>query len=105
MNCPLIHPEGMTITLNVYYRGTGGSAARFAEKVASRGILDRVHAEDGNLMYGYHRSMSDPEVVLLVEKWRDAGALDAHKAAEPLALIRALASEHGLETTVETFQD
>lgn len=90
----------MTIVLLVRYRGPKDAARSFAEEVTSAGILDRVRAEDGNIEYCYYLSMSDPDEVLLVERWRDITALDSHKAAEPIALIGEIKTRHGLETTV-----
>lgn len=90
----------MTIVLLVKYRGSEGAARMFADEVASTGILDRVRAEDGNIEYGYYRSLSDPDEVLLVERWRDRAALDAYKAGEPLALIGEIKGRLGLEASV-----
>lgn len=95
----------MTITLNVYYRGTGGSARRFVENMVSEGILADVRAEDGCLGYSYYVSMEDDDVVLLVEHWRDAEALDVHSSAPNMARIGELKERHGLVSEIERFKD
>ena len=41
----------MSITMNIYYRGTDGSAWRFAEEMTASGTVDAIRAEPGNLRY------------------------------------------------------
>ena len=41
----------MAITMNIYYRGTGGSARRFAEGMTASGTVEAIRAEPGNLRY------------------------------------------------------
>ena len=39
----------MKLTINIYYKGTNGSAKKFAEEMIARGIVDKIRAEKGNL--------------------------------------------------------
>ena len=50
------------------------------EKVeeALRGMVAKVKAEEGTLMYSLHRSHKDPAQFLFYEKYTDAEALKAH---------------------------
>ena len=41
----------MSITVNIYYRSTDGSARRFAEEMTASGTVDAIRAEPGNLRY------------------------------------------------------
>lgn len=43
----------VSITVNIYYRGTDGSARRFAEEMTASGTVDAIRAELGNLRYEY----------------------------------------------------
>jgi quinol monooxygenase YgiN len=45
---------------------------------ALRGMVAKVEAEEGTLMYSLHRSHKDPTQFLFYEKYTDAEALKAH---------------------------
>ena len=45
---------------------------------ALRGMVSKVEAEEGTLMYSLHRSQKDPTQFLLYEKYKDAEALKTH---------------------------
>jgi len=70
----------MSITVNLYYKGSNGSARAFADEMETRGIADAIRAEEGNERYEYFVPLKDPETVLLIDSWRDQAALDAHHA-------------------------
>ena len=57
------------ITVNLYYKGTNGSARAFVEEMESSGIADAIRAEEGNLRYEYFQPIGDPETVLLIDSW------------------------------------
>ena len=80
----------MSFTVNIYYTGKNGSARRFAEEMTALGVVDAVRAEEGNERYEYFFPMDDPETVLLIDRWRDQAALDAHHASPMMAKIAEL---------------
>lgn len=41
----------MSLTVNLYYTGSNGSARRFAEEMESSGIAAAIRAEEGNERY------------------------------------------------------
>ena len=41
----------MSLTINLYYTGTNGSARAFAEEMEKSGIAAAIRAEDGNERY------------------------------------------------------
>lgn len=41
-------------------------------------MMEKSRAEDGCLDYTFARDLSDPQVLVLFERWRDAAALAAH---------------------------
>jgi quinol monooxygenase YgiN len=45
---------------------------------ALRGLVAKVEAEEGTLVYTLHRSQKDPTQFLFYEKYTDAEALKAH---------------------------
>lgn len=47
---------------------------------ALRGMVAKVEAEEGTLMYSLHRSRKDSAQFLIYEKYKDAEALKAHSA-------------------------
>ena len=91
------------IILHCYYPGRDGSARAFVEEMISSGIQDEVRNEDGCLQYDYFLSAQDPETAVLLEKWRDAEALNAHMVGEPMKHLKAVKARHGLETVVERY--
>ncbi|MBR6380668.1 MAG: antibiotic biosynthesis monooxygenase [Lachnospiraceae bacterium] len=91
------------ITVNLYYKGTNGSARAFAQEMESTGIADAIRAEAGNLRYQYFQPLSDPETILLIDSWTDQAAIDAHHASPMMAQLAALREKYDLHMTVERF--
>ena len=93
----------MSLTVNLYYTGKDGSARAFAEEMVTRGIVARVRAEEGNERYEYFFPMDDPETVLLIDRWRDQAALDAHHKSPMIAEIAELRDKYHLRLRVERY--
>ncbi len=93
----------MAFTVHIYYTGTGGSAKKFAEEMKSRGLVDRIRAEKGNLRYEYFLPMDDPETVLLIDAWEDEEALDFHHKSPMMSEIAALREKYHLKMRVQKF--
>lgn len=91
----------MSITIHLYYTGKGGNAKKFVEEMAETAA--RIKKEEGNLGYEYYFSVSDPETVLLVDRWRDQKALDAHHASPMMGEILALRKKYDLTVRAERF--
>lgn len=53
----------------------GGSEDAIASLVT---MMEKSRAEDGCLDYTFARDLSDPQVLVLFERWRDSAALAAH---------------------------
>lgn len=94
----------MSITVNLYYKGKNGSAKEFVEEMISCGAVDYIRGEDGNEKYEYFYSQSDPETVLLIDRWKDQAALDRHHALPVMQKIAALREKYGLTVTAERFE-
>ncbi len=95
----------MSIAINLYYTGENGAARRFAEAMEAGGIAARIRAEDGNERYEYFLPMGDPETVLLIDRWRDQAAIDAHHASPMMGEIAALREKFDLHMRVERYVD
>lgn len=93
----------MSITVNIYYKGTGGSARAFAQEMESSGTAAAIRAEDGNLRYEYFFPMNDPETVLLIDSWRDQASIDVHHATPMMKTIMELREKYDLHMTVERY--
>ena len=93
----------MSITMNLYYTGTNGSARKFAEEMEQSGTAARIRAEDGNLRYDYFLPMSDPETVLLIDSWKDQASLDVHHASPMMGTIAALREKYDLHMRAERY--
>lgn len=93
----------MAITINIYYNGKNGNAKRFAEEMLSSGIVDRIHAEKGNLKYEYFIPFDDTETVLLIDSWENQEALDIHHATPMMKEIIRLREKYDLTMKVERF--
>ena len=93
----------MSITVNLYYTGTNGNARRFAEEMESKGIAERIRAEEGNLKYEYFIPLGDPETVLLIDSWEDQTAIDRHHASPMMKEIAELREKYDLHMTAERY--
>ena len=91
------------ITVNLYYTGTNGNAAKFAEEMEKSGTADRIRAEKGNVRYEYFIPMNDPETVLLIDSWESQEAIDIHHASDMMQKIAELREKYDLHMRVERF--
>jgi quinol monooxygenase YgiN len=93
----------MSFTINIYYTGENGSAKKFAEEMVEKGVVERVRAEKGNQKYEYFFPMDDPETVLLIDRWENQEALDAHHKSPMMKEIADLRDKYHLYMRVEQF--
>lgn len=93
----------MSITINIYYTGTNGSARKFVEEMATQGIVDEIRAEEGNLKYDYYFPMNDDETVLLIDSWVNQGSIDKHHASPMMKKIIDLREKYELSMKVERY--
>jgi quinol monooxygenase YgiN len=95
----------MSITVNIYYKGTNGSARLFAEEMESSGTASAIRAEEGNLRYEYFFPMNDPETVLLIDSWTGQQSIDVHHKSPMMTTIAALREKYDLHMTVERYTE
>lgn len=93
----------MSVTVNIYYTGTNGSARKFTEEMISSGTVDRIRAEKGNIKYEYFFPMDDTEIVLLIDSWKNQQAIDVHHASPMMSIITELREKYNLHMKVERY--
>lgn len=93
----------MSITVNLRYKGTEGSARKFAEEMTQSGTVEKIRNEAGNLRYEYYESLDDPETILLIDSWRDQESIDVHHASPMMQTIKDLREKYDLHMTVERY--
>lgn len=93
----------MSLTVNLYYKGSNGNAKKFAEEMERRGIAAAIRAEAGNIKYEYYFPMNDEETVLLIDSWKDQAALDAHHASQMMRQLALLREQYDLHMLVEKY--
>ena len=93
----------MSITVNIYYTGTDGSARAFAQEMTESGTVAKIREEKGNLKYEYFYPADDPETVLLIDSWESQEAIDAHHASPMMQTIAALREKYDLHMKVERY--
>ena len=91
------------VVLNVTYKCKPGMKEAFLEAIKSEGIDVACRNEDGNIKYDYYFPVDDSDEMLLVEKWRDADALDAHGKQPHFARLGELKNEYVDDTIIEKF--
>jgi quinol monooxygenase YgiN len=95
----------MSLTVNLFYTGTNGSARKFAEEMTSSGTVAAIRAEDGNERYEYFQSLDDSETILLIDQWRDQEAIDAHHASPMMQTLAQMREKYDLHMQVRRYVD
>ena len=95
----------MSLIINIYYNGENDNARKFVNEMISRGIVDRIRKEEGNLKYEYFFPIDDSETVLLIDKWKDEEALDMHHKSEMMQEIAELREKYNLKMKVEKYRE
>ena len=95
----------MSITVNIIYSGRGGSARAFADEMTASGTVAAIRTEEGNEAYEYYVPLDDPESVLLIDRWRDQDALDAHHESPLMSKIAELRDKDDRHMQVRRYAD
>ena len=91
------------VILHVYYHCHPGMSLSFVQALKTSGLQAMVQAEDGCIQYDYPISCEEDDTVVLLEKWRDAAALESHGTQPHMAEVAALKPEFVEETRVEKY--
>lgn len=90
--------------LNVTYIMKPGMGEEFLRRLEEGKFRQAVLAEDGCLGYDYYRSVEDEDILLLVERWTDLQAQQAHLQQPHMALIRSAKDACVAETRLESYE-
>lgn len=93
----------MSLVVNLYYTGSGDNARKFAAEMEKSGTAEAIRREEGNERYEYFFPANDSETVLLIDRWRDQAALDAHHASPLMKEIARLRDKYDLHMKAERF--
>ncbi len=94
----------MTIIVMGHAKMAPGEIDRLSE--AMRTQIEATNAEDGCEHYSYARDVTDPDRMIVSERWRDQAAIDAHfKSAHMAAFNTALGSAKVLELSVKAYEN
>lgn len=92
------------IVLNVTYQCRPGMRDAFLKAIAAEGIDTASRSENGNLRYEYYLPAAGCDELLLIEKWRDAGALAGHSRQPHFARLQELKSKYVAGTLIDRFE-
>ena len=91
------------IIIHCYYKGAEGAVKGFFDEMQA-GLQADVYAEDGCIQYDYFLSAKDGSAGVLLEKWRDRTALDAHQKGVPMSKLLKVKEKYNIETKVEIYE-
>lgn len=91
------------IVLNVTYKCKPGMREAFLEAIRAEGLDAASRAEAGNSKYDYYFAADEPDVLLLVEHWRDEEAVRLHNAEPHFRRIGEVKAAFVEETILERF--
>ena len=89
------------IILNVTYTCKPGMRQAYLDALHSEGLDQACRDEEGNIKYDYYLSETDPDEILLVEKWRDAEILAVHMQTAHFKRIGEIKSVYVDKTVLE----
>ncbi len=92
------------LVLNVTYTMKPGARDQFLREVVTPQVQGTVRQEAGCLQYDYFCQADDADKVLLVEKWTDPDAQQAHLEQPHMALVRAAKDKYVLDTKLERYE-
>lgn len=88
------------LLLNVTYTMKPGMRETFLKGVRDQGILETVRREDGCLQYDYYLPVGEEDALLLVERWRDRAAQQAHLATPHMAALGKIKADCVVDTQI-----
>jgi quinol monooxygenase YgiN len=90
------------LTAITFIRGVEGKEAELQRELLA--LTAPTRAEPGNLRYDLYRSTVKPNDFMRLELWRDAAALDEHKATPHLQASFEKRKQQGWSTDITLWQ-
>lgn len=94
----------MNFGINVTYHTKPGKRQDLLDGLSAAGIRDAVRAEAGCLQYDYYLSVSDPDEVLLVERWESQEAQKLHLTQPHMDRVKQLKERFVERTTLVSYE-
>lgn len=88
------------LILNVTYTMKPGMRDTFLNEVQAQGIQAAVRREEGCLQYDYYLPVEDSNTLLLVERWRDRAAQQAHLTTPHMAALGKIKADCVTDTQI-----
>ena len=89
------------LLINVIYTMKPGQREAFLKEVQAQGILEAVRREDGCMQYTYYLPVEEEDdTLLLVERWRDQAAQQAHLATPHMAALGKIKEQCVVRTQI-----
>ena len=88
------------LLINVTYTMKPGMLDTFLKEVQAQGIQAAVRREDGCLQYDYYLPVEEDNTLLLVERWRDQAAQQAHLATPHMAALGKIKEQCVVRTQI-----
>lgn len=92
------------IVLHVTYKCKPDKRWEFLEIIQKEAIDKASRKEIGNITYDYFISVNNPDVIFLVEKWKDEMAIEIHKTMPHFARLGELKEEYVEDTSIEKYE-
>ena len=92
------------IVLNVTYKCHPGKRSEFLSTIKNENIDVASRAEAGNVKYDYYVSAEDADEILLLEKWKDAEAIDEHRETAHFKRLGKLKADYVADTVIERYE-
>lgn len=89
---------------HVTFKCRPGMREAFLEKLKAEGIVAACRGEEGNLGYDYYFSAENSCDLLLIEKWKDFGALAAHAKQAHMKRMDEIKAEYVTDMTIEKLE-
>ena len=91
------------VTFNVTYNLRNKKREEFLEKLEEMGMAIRSRVEEGCIMYEYFASTEDENKLILVEKWENTAAQQAHTQTDHFKELGQIKDEYVLDTLIEKY--
>lgn len=88
------------LLLNVTYTMKPGMRDTFLKEVQAQGILDAVRQEDGCMQYAYYLPAQEDNTLMLVERWRDRAAQQAHLTTPHMVALAKIKADCVVDTQI-----
>ena len=87
-----VQPKGQGETEMIIVMGHCRTASGEFDRVteAMQTQVAATNAEDGCIHYSFARHVSDPDLLIISERWRDQAAIDAHFKSPHMAAFNAV---------------